>query len=118
MLLRWWTGRRNGAPAPARPAERRQAERLGRYFDCAWTSEWGTQSGRVNSLSPAGCYIESRVLVPAAGATVRDIIITLDDGTIVLQGTAVDPMPGVGFAVRFTGLDAETHARLNDLVRG
>ena len=114
-MLRWLTGLTNSGPE--RKADRRRAQRVVRYFDCTWMSQWGTQRARVSTLSSSGCYIESRT-VPVVGADVREITVMLPAGTITVQGTVVDATPGVGFSVRFTDLDSDALARLVDLVQG
>ena len=97
---------------------RQQRQRIVRYFDCTWLSAWGEEKARVSSLSPTGCYIESRFSVPTEGAIVRDITVTLPTGRITLQGTVIDATRGIGFAVRFIDLDTNTRERLSGLVQG
>jgi hypothetical protein len=92
--------------------DRRRADRVDQYFDCTWLGDWGEESARVSSLSTSGCYIDSRSAVPQLG-TALTITITLPTGEITAQGTVVSAMRGVGFAVQFTGLDDDTHARLS-----
>jgi PilZ domain len=112
MPHRWlralWLGKRR----------RQQRLRIVRYFDCTWLSAWGEEKARVSSLSPTGCYIESRFSVPTEGAIIRDITVTLPTGRITLQGTVIDPTSGIGFAVRFIDLDTNTRDRLSGLVHG
>ena len=96
--------------------ERRQRQRIEQYFECTWLSAWGEEKCRVSSLSPTGCYIDSRFTVPAQGASVPEIIVTLPTGHVTVQGDVVHAMPGVGFAVRFTHVDAETSAHLRALL--
>jgi hypothetical protein len=97
---------------------RRERQRLDRYFDCTWLSPWGEEKARVSSLSPNGCYIQSRFSVPPAGAVLRELTIALPTEKLNLQGTVIDAMSGVGFAVRFIDLDAKTRQSLNILVHG
>jgi len=110
MPQRWlgarWLGKRR----------RQQRQRVARYFDCTWLSQWGEERARVSSLSPTGCYIESRFSVPPEGAVVREITLALPTGTVHLQGTVMDAMSGVGFAVRFSELDTKTRDCLNVLI--
>ena len=94
--------------------EHRQA----RHFDCTWQSAWGVQRSRVSSLSPTGCYIEDRFTVPAQGDVLPDLTVDLPIGPVNLQGTVIDAMPGVGFAVRFIRVDADTRECLTAFVRG
>ena len=94
--------------------ERRQ--RLVRYFDCTWVSAWGEERARVSNLSPTGCYIESRFSVPPEGEVVRELMIALPSGRIHLQGTVIEAIRGVGFAVRFMGLDKKSRDSLSALI--
>ena len=94
--------------------ERRQ--RLVRYFDCTWVSAWGEEKARVSNLSPTGCYIESRFSVPPEGEVVRELMIAMPSGRINLQGTVIDAIRGVGFAVRFIGLDKTSQESLSALI--
>ncbi|HEY9464094.1 MAG TPA: PilZ domain-containing protein [Vicinamibacterales bacterium] len=98
--------------------EGRQAQRLARYFDCTWVSPWGEERARVSSLSLTGCYIESRFSVPADGVVIRELTIALPTGTVNLEGTVVDAMSGVGFAVRFSDFDSKTRESLNVVIDG
>jgi hypothetical protein len=81
-----------------------------------WLSEWGEQRSRVSSLSPAGCYIESRSAVARQGAALTEMTVALPTGSITLHGTVVSATRGVGFAVQFTDLDEDARARLTALV--
>jgi hypothetical protein len=96
----------------------RQRQRVGHYFDCTWQSPWGQQRSRVSSLSPTGCYIEDRFTVPAAGEAVNELTVHLPSGRITVQGTVLEATPGVGFALRFAGIDPDTRGRLSALVEG
>lgn len=95
---------------------RQRRQRIVRYFDCTWESPWGVQRSRVSSISPTGCYIEDRFTVPHEGEAVQALTLNLPVGQITVQGIVVEAMPGVGFAMRFIGVDADTRARLLDLV--
>ena len=97
---------------------RRQRQRIARYFDCSWLGPWGEERARVSSLSPTGCYIESRFSVPPDGVVIRELTITLPTGAINLEGTVVDAISGVGFAVQFSHVDAKTRESLNVLIAG
>ena len=96
---------------------REKRQRVARYFDCTWQSEWGPQRSRVSSLSPTGCYIEDRFTVPPSGEVVPELTVSLPNGQICVQGTVMDAMPGIGFAVRFTQVDADTKERLSAAVK-
>ena len=95
---------------------RQRRQRISRYFDCTWQSEWGPQRSRVSSLSPTGCYVEDRFTVPPSGEFVPELTVNLPGGQICVQGMVMDAMPGIGFAVRFTQVDADTQSRLRDAV--
>lgn len=96
----------------------KQRQRVALYLDCTWQSEWGSQRSRISSLSPTGCYIEDRFTVPPIGETVPELTMTLATGPVSLQGRVLDAMPGIGFAVRFLGVDDDTRDRLTAHVQG
>ena len=100
-----------------RNGRRQQRQRLERHFDCTWLSTWGEEKSRISSLSPTGCYIDSRFTTPPEGTVVEDITITLPIGDVALQGTVINTMRGIGFAVRFTDVDKDTRDRLSVLIR-
>lgn len=110
MPQRWLSALRLGK----RRHQRRQ--RVDRYFDCTWRSAWGEERARVSSLSPNGCYIESRFSVPPDGEAVRDLSIALPTARVNLQGTVLNAMSGVGFAVRFNDLDTKARERLSAFI--
>ncbi len=88
-------------PPQASPKERRQHARMDRYFDCTYTTAWGSAEGRVNSLSSNGCYIESRTAALEPGTNLEEITIALPTESLVLRGQVLNPTRGVGFAVQF-----------------
>jgi hypothetical protein len=47
---------------------------------------------------------------------VQELTIAVPTGTVTLQGTVIDAMSGVGFAVRFSELDTTTRDRLNVVI--
>ena len=113
MARRWLTGlwkqrRPNGG--------RRTRQRIERYFECNWLSAWGEEQTRVSSISPTGCYIDSRFTVPPEGTHVREICVAVPGGEISVHGTVIGATPGIGFAVRFADMDDETRAKLRGLV--
>jgi len=111
MLQRWLGAPRVGKPRRQRP------QRIARYFDCTWVTAWGEERARVSSLSLTGCYIESRFSVPPDGEAVRDLTIALPTERVNLQGTVLNAMSGVGFAVRFIDIDTKTRERLSALIQ-
>ena len=96
-------------------SDRRQKARVEQYFDCTWLSDWSEERSRVSNLSPAGCYIECRSSAPPAGTPLAAVTIRLPNGDITLQGVVVHAIRGVGFAVQFTDVDEDAHARLSAL---
>jgi hypothetical protein len=46
----------------------------------------------------------------------RELTIALPTGTVNLEGTVVDAMSGVGFAVRFSDIDSKTRESLNVVI--
>ena len=110
MPQRWLSALKLGKRLRPRP------QRIDRYFDCTWFTAWGEERARVSSLSSTGCYIESRFSVPPDGEAVRDLTIALPTGTVNLQGTVLNAMSGVGFAVQFSDLDTKTRERLSALI--
>jgi hypothetical protein len=96
---------------------RRPRQRIARYFGCTWQSAWGMERSRVSSISPTGCYIEDRFTVPRRGEEIRELTVDVVSAQLRLQGTVLQAMPGVGFAVRFTGMDMNTRECLTAVVR-
>jgi hypothetical protein len=100
----------------AEPGERRQ--RVVHYFDCTWVSQWGPIQARLSNISPTGCYVDSRFTVPALGEIVENITVTPNgEHPLVLHGTVIDSMRGIGFAVRFAQLEDEARERLSALLQ-
>ena len=108
MAWQWLTGRLISGPSGGR----QQRQRIYRYFECNFVSQWGEQQARVSSISPTGCYIDSRFTVPPQGTHVREIFVALPGGDLSVHGVVLQATPGVGFAVRFADMDDETQARL------
>lgn len=110
-LTAFWQRRRPDAPRPQRP----QRQRIERYFECNWVGSGGEVETRVRSISPTGCYIDSRLAVPPEGTRVREIHVALPGGCITVEGMVLQTRPGDGFAVRFTSVDTATRAMLSNL---
>ena len=118
FLRRRRQGRASVAERRMGAGGREQRQRLDQYFDCIWVSQWGPMPARLSNLSPTGCYIDSRLNVPAVGETVENItVISVAEHPLVLHGTVIDSTRGIGFAVRFTELDEDTRERLRALLR-
>ena len=119
MAQRWisalWN-RVSSEPTARRPKRRPKRQRVERYIECNWVSPWGDEQTRISSISPTGCYIDSRFSVPPQGTHVREICLAVADGPLSVHGTVLCPTPGVGFAVRFAPMDDDTNARLRGLV--
>jgi hypothetical protein len=96
---------------------RQRRQRIYRYFDCRWQSAWGPEQSRISSLSPTGCYIEDRFTVPQSGEEIEELAFDLPTGRVNTRGVVLDTMPGIGFAVRFLGVDARTRNCLIALVQ-
>lgn len=118
MARQWFTAlwKRGSSDSGRRSPQRPRRQRIDRYFECNWLSEWGEEQTRVSSISPTGCFIDSRFTVPHSGAHVQELSVALPSGCITVEGTVLAAQPGVGFAVRFTEVDAATRARLIALV--
>ena len=114
MAWQWLTTlwKRGSSDGGRRKAQRPQRQRIDRYFECNWLSDWGEEQTRVSSISPTGCYIDSRFTVPPQGTHVRQIYVALPGGDLNVHGVVLEATPGVGFAVRFADMDDETQARL------
>jgi hypothetical protein len=116
MAPQWLTAWRHHGPSDAGRHWHGQRQRIYRYFDCNWYSPWGDQQARISSISPTGCYIDSRFTVPPEGTHVREICVRLPDGELSVHGTVLSATPGIGFAVRFADMDDDTRAALRGLV--
>ena len=113
----WKRGSDGEDPQPPEWSQRRQ--RVSRYIDCHWVSRYGEQQTRISSISPTGCYIDSRFTVPPEGTHVREICLMIPGREeLSVHGTVICPTPGIGFAVRFAAMDDDTQATLNTLVFG
>ncbi len=119
MAQRWFAALWNrvpNAPSGGRPRRRPKRQRIERYIECNWVSPWGDEQTRISSISPTGCYIDSRFSVPPQGTHVREICLAVPEGPLSVHGTVLSATPGVGFAVRFADMDDDTNARLRQLV--
>ena len=116
MARQWLTGLWKKGSATR--GGRRQRQRIERYFECDWFTAWGEEKTRVSSISPTGCYIDSRLTVPPEGTFLQGISVALPGGQITVDGMVLQATPGVGFAVRFTEVNDEARARLTGLVTG
>lgn len=117
-MRQWLTALSGQRPKKAQPkrSDRRQRQRIVRYFDCTWSGGFGEERARVSNISPTGCYVECRFAIPAQNDVLSDLTVSLPTGALVLQGTVVETAPGLGFAVRFAELDAPALECLNALV--
>lgn len=118
MARHWFTTlwKRGTSDGGRHRPQRPQRQRIDRYFECNWLSDWGEEQTRVSSISPTGCFIDSRFTVPPSGTHVQELSVALPSGCINVEGTVLSATPGIGFAVRFTQIDKATRARLIALV--
>ena len=119
LAARLLQGKPVETPEPeAPPPERPRRQRVVRYFECTWVSDWGPVHARINNLSPTGCYVESRFAVPAVGQAVDHLTVTPAAGPpFVLRGSVIESTKGIGFAVRFSDLDTADRDHLEALLR-
>ncbi|HEX8283289.1 MAG TPA: PilZ domain-containing protein [Pyrinomonadaceae bacterium] len=88
------------------PIERRQHERINIYLKARWEGLLGFYEGTLSDISAGGCFILSE-----SPTTLRELIrleIELHTGEWVkVWGEVTNQFPGVGFGVRYSGLDGE-----------
>jgi hypothetical protein len=113
-LLRSWQRR------PASPDEttntKRGDPRVMHYFECRWYGKWGAFDARLADLSVSGCYIVNRRTTPSAGETVEIDVIRTAKEPLALSAEVVSAEPGVGFGVRFAGLDDRLREQIEALM--
>lgn len=96
--------------------DRRTDPRIRHYFDCRWYGKWGGTDARLDDLSAGGCHVVNRFTTPSMGEIVEIEIIGATSEPLALSGEVVDVERGVGFAVRFGELDADTRDQIQALL--
>ena len=97
-------------------SEQRRDPRVNHIFDCRWFGKWGANDARIDDLSVSGCHIVNRFSTPNAGEIVEIDIVRLAGEPLTVSGEVVNSVRGVGFSVRFSGVDADTLAQIKDLM--
>jgi PilZ domain len=96
--------------------ERRQAPRVKVNLKARWEGDHGQQEANVTSLSTNGCFVlTGGVFKPKE--LVRLEILFPDDDPIYLWAEVVEAAEEIGFALRFTSLEAEDEARLGQFLQ-
>jgi hypothetical protein len=90
--------------------DRRREPRYLIPLDCTWGSDHAPVAARISDLSLGGCYVDSPRVPPAGGLT--SVTLSLAGVTTTLIGRVVHAQAGLGFAMRFEGLDSETEQRV------
>jgi hypothetical protein len=88
------------------PIERRQHERVIAYLRARWEGMHGCHEGTVSDISTGGCFIMSDAM-PAPKELLR-LEIELHSGEwIKMWGEVTNRSDGIGFGIRYTGIDEE-----------
>jgi hypothetical protein len=90
--------------------------RVTHYFECRWFGKWGAFDARLNDLSVSGCYIVNRRNTPSVGEVVEIDLVRTAKEPLPLAGEVVSTEPGIGFAVRFAGVDDNLRQQLEALM--
>jgi hypothetical protein len=113
-LLRSWQRRRD---APDETTNHPRGDpRVTHYFECRWFGKWGAFDAKLNDLSVSGCYIVNRRTTPSVGEVVEIDLIRTAKEPLPLSGEVVSTEPGIGFAVRFAGVDDNLRQQLETLM--
>jgi hypothetical protein len=106
--------------SPALPDEttnyQRGDPRVAHYFECRWFGKWGAFDTRLNDLSVSGCYIVNPRTTPSVGEIVEIDVIRTAKEPLALSGEVVSAEPGIGFGVRFAGLDDKVREQIEALM--
>ena len=95
--------------------ERRRAERFSAGLRARWEGVLARRTGEIVDLSSTGCFILTSDDVET-GEMIRIEIVALDGRQIFMWGEVVYQHAEMGFALRFTGANAEDEAALEDLL--
>ena len=115
-LLRSWQRRRFPAGDDRPTNNVRGDPRVTHYFDCRWYGKWGAFDARLNDLSVSGCYIVNRLTTPSIGEIVEIDVIRTAKEPLALSGEVVGAEPGIGFGIRFAGLDDNLREQIETLM--
>ena len=97
-------------------AEQRKFPRLPVLVDCQVEGASGRATMRLTDLSPRGCFIDTRMVLPEG--TRVTVAAMLGDAQVQLSGRVI-PMQtaGYGFGVEFVDLDEATQQQLEAYIR-
>jgi hypothetical protein len=116
-LLRSWQRRRSPAgDIPDNTNNQRGDPRVTHYFECRWFGKWGTFDARLSDLSVSGCYIVNRRTTPSIGEIVEIDVVRTAKEPLPLAGEVVSTEPGIGFGVRFAGVDDNLRQQIESLM--
>jgi hypothetical protein len=116
LLRSWQRGRVLASDISDSTNQQRGDPRVTHYFECRWFGKWGAFDARLNDLSVSGCYIVNRRTTPSVGELVEiDLVRTAKD-PLPLSGEVVSTEPGIGFGVRFAGVDDNLRQQLETLM--
>jgi hypothetical protein len=116
-LLRSWQRRRSPAgDIPDNTNKQRGDPRVTHYFECRWFGKWGAFDARLSDLSVSGCYIVNRRTTPSIGEIVEIDVVRTAKEPLPLAGEVVSTEPGIGFGVRFAGVDDNLRQQIETLM--
>lgn len=96
--------------------ERRKYPRYGCPLDGSWRGGAGGSTCRVGDISLGGCFVLSQSC-PEEGEEAVITMTLADGGQLSLPGTVIHAMAGLGFAVEFASLPADTRVQLVRLIQ-
>ena len=95
--------------------EKREHERKQFFGELLLEFTSGRRKARISDISLGGCYVDSIASV-IEGETIR-LIITIPSGeSIQFAGEVAYVLPGLGFGVRFIGLNEERTSFLDKII--
>ena len=95
--------------------EKRATERVVTNLPTRWQGVSGTHEGRIEDLSPTGCFVNTTSTVDV-GEMVSLLIRLPSDEWLPLRGKVVFFHQMTGFSVAFAIDDEETRERLRELI--
>ena len=78
--------------------------------------KWGAFDARLNDLSVSGCYILNQRATPSVGEIVEIDLVRTAKEPLALSGEVVGAEPGIGFGVRFAGVDDDIREQIQSLM--